>query len=309
MTDDASEDPPFQRVALIGLGLIGSSIARSVREALPGAELRAYDSSADVRSRAERLDLVDVLAEEPADAVAGADLVIFCVPVGAMAEAARSVASHLAASAVVSDVGSSKGPVANALKQALPGALIIPAHPIAGTENSGPEAGFAGLFSNRWCILTPEQDADPDAVARLSTFWGKLGARVEVMDAGRHDLVLAVTSHLPHLIAFTIVGTASHLEAVTEGEVIKYSAGGFRDFTRIAASDPVMWRDIFLSNREAVLDVLGRFLGDLSQLEQAIRGGDGEELFDWFSRTRAIRRAIVYEGQDVAAPDFGRTGS
>jgi cyclohexadieny/prephenate dehydrogenase len=309
MTDDAGEDPPFQRVALIGLGLIGSSIARSVREALPGAELRAYDSSADVRRRAERLDLVDVLAEEPADAVAGADLVIFCVPVGAMAEAARSVASHLTASAVVSDVGSSKGPVANALKQALPGALIIPAHPIAGTENSGPEAGFAGLFSNRWCILTPEQDVDRDAVARLSAFWGKLGARVEVMDAGRHDLVLAVTSHLPHLIAFTIVGTASHLEAVTEGEVIKYSAGGFRDFTRIAASDPVMWRDIFLSNRDAVLNVLGRFLGDLSQLEQAIRDGDGEELFDWFSRTRAIRRAIIYEGQDVAAPDFGRTGS
>ena len=309
MTDEAGEDLPFQRVALIGLGLIGSSIARSAREALPGVELRAYDSSADVRSRAERLELVDVLADDPAEAVAGADLVIFCVPVGAMAEAARSVAPHLAANAVVSDVGSSKGPVANALKGALPGALIIPAHPIAGTENSGPEAGFAGLFNNRWCILTPDQDADPGAVARLSAFWGKLGARVEVMDAGRHDLVLAVTSHLPHLIAFTIVGTASHLEAVTEGEVIKYSAGGFRDFTRIAASDPVMWRDIFLSNREAVLDVLGRFLGDLSQLEQAIRGGNGEELFDWFSRTRAIRRAIVYEGQDVAAPDFGRTGS
>ena len=309
MTDEAGEDLPFQRVALIGLGLIGSSIARSAREALPGVELRAYDSSADVRSRAERLELVDVLADDPAEAVAGADLVIFCVPVGAMAEAARSVAPHLAANAVVSDVGSSKGPVANALKGALPGALIIPAHPIAGTENSGPEAGFAGLFSNRWCILTPDQDADPDAVARLFAFWRKLGARVEVMDASRHDLVLAVTSHLPHLIAFTIVGTASHLEAVTEGEVIKYSAGGFRDFTRIAASDPVMWRDIFLSNREAVLDVLGRFLGDLSQLEQAIRGGNGEELFDWFSRTRAIRRAIVYEGQDVAAPDFGRTGS
>ena len=306
---DADEDPPFQRVALVGFGLIGSSIARAAREAMPGVELRAYDTDPDVRSRAARLDLVDVLAEEPADAVTGADLVIFCVPVGAMAEAARCIAPHLAASAVVSDVGSSKGPVASALKEALPGALIIPAHPIAGTENSGPEAGFAGLFSNRWCILTPELNADPDVVARLSAFWGKLGARVEVMDAGRHDLVLAVTSHLPHLIAFTIVGTASHLEAVTEGEVIKYSAGGFRDFTRIAASDPVMWRDIFLSNREAVLDVLGRFLGDLSQLEQAIRGGNGEELFDWFSRTRAIRRAIVYEGQDVAAPDFGRTGS
>jgi cyclohexadieny/prephenate dehydrogenase len=302
----SGEGAPFATVALIGLGLIGSSIARGVREAMPGVQLRGYDSDPNVRTRAAPLGVVDVLADEPGQAVSGADLVIFCVPVGAMAEAARSIAPHLAPGAVVSDVGSCKAPVANAFKDALPNACIIPAHPIAGTENSGPEAGFAALFHNRWCILTPEANTDASAVERLAAFWTALGARVEVMDAVRHDLVLAVTSHLPHLIAYTIVGTASHLEAVTEGEVIKYSAGGFRDFTRIAASDPTMWRDIFLSNREAVLDVLGRFLGDLGALEQAIRDGEGEALFDWFTRTRAIRRAIIYEGQDVAAPDFGR---
>jgi cyclohexadieny/prephenate dehydrogenase len=299
-------EPPFETVALIGLGLIGSSIARGVREAMPGVELRGFDSNEDVRERAAKLELVDLLADDAAGAAAGADLVIFCVPVGAMADAARSVAPYLAPGTAVSDVGSCKGPVLGALKDALPGATIIPAHPIAGTENSGPEAGFAALFRNRWCILTPEEGTEASVVERLAAFWSALGARVDVMDAARHDLVLAATSHLPHLIAFTIVGTASHLEAVTEGEVIKYSAGGFRDFTRIAASDPTMWRDIFLSNREAVLEVLGRFLGDLGKLEQAIRGDDGEALFDWFSRTRAIRRAIIYEGQDVAAADFGR---
>jgi cyclohexadieny/prephenate dehydrogenase len=306
MTSDAGGDPPFKRIALIGLGLIGSSIARGVRESMPDVELRGYDLNLDIRARAAALQIADLIADNAAAAVNDADLVIFCVPVGAMADAARAVAPHLAPHAVVSDVGSCKGPVLEALKSALPNAVIIPAHPIAGTENSGPEAGFAALFRNRWCILTPEPNTDGSAVDRLAAFWSALGARVEVMDAGRHDLVLAITSHLPHLIAYTIVGTASHLEAVTEGEVIKYSAGGFRDFTRIAASDPTMWRDIFLSNREAVLDVLGRFLGDLNQLEQAIRGGDGDLLFDWFSRTRATRRAIVYEGQDVAAPDFGR---
>jgi cyclohexadieny/prephenate dehydrogenase len=306
---ERGEDPPFKRVALIGLGLIGSSIARAVREAMPIAELRGYDSNKNIRGRATKLGIIDVNAEEPAEAVADADLVILCVPVGAMAEAAQSVAAGLAAGAVVSDVGSCKGPVLNALKEALPDAVIVPAHPIAGTENSGPEAGFAALFRNRWCILTPEPDTDSSAIDRLAAFWSAIGARVEVMDAARHDLVLAVTSHLPHLIAFTIVGTASHLEAVTEGEVIKYSAGGFRDFTRIAASDPTMWRDIFLSNRDAVLDVLGRFLGDLKQLEEAIRNDDADLLFDWFSRTRAIRRAIVYEGQDVSAPDFGRSAT
>jgi cyclohexadieny/prephenate dehydrogenase len=307
MTNKGGEEPPFRRVALIGLGLIGSSIARAVREAIPAIELRGFDSSPEVRGRALPLQLVDVLSDDPADAVSGADLIIFCVPVGAMADVARAVAPHLAANAIVSDVGSCKAPVAKALKAALPDALVIPAHPIAGTENSGPEAGFAALFRNRWCILTPEPGADIAAIDRLAAFWRTLGARVEVMDPDRHDLVLAVTSHLPHLIAFTIVGTASHLEAVTEGDVIKYSAGGFRDFTRIAASDPTMWRDIFLSNREAVLEMLSRFLDDLGQLQDAIQHGDGDQLFDWFSRTRSIRRAIVYEGQDVAAPNFGRT--
>lgn len=306
---EIGQQVPFQRIALIGLGLIGSSIARAVREAMPAVELRGYDSDPEVRVRASQLGLVDILPDDAAAAVEGADLVIFCVPVGAMVEAAIAVAAHLTPNAVISDVGSCKKPVLDALMQVLPGALIIPGHPIAGTENSGPDAGFAGLFRNRWCILTPEPGMDTDAVDRLAAFWSALGAKVEIMDALRHDLVLAVTSHLPHLIAYTIVGTASHLESVTEGEVIKYSAGGFRDFTRIAASDPTMWRDIFLSNREAVLDVLERFLGDLSELRDAIGRGDGDTLFNWFSRTRAIRRAIVYEGQDVAAPDFGRTVS
>lgn len=306
MTIAADEIQPFRRIALIGLGLIGSSIALGVREAMPGVELSAYDSNLDVRNKAARLELVDHLADEPAAAVAEAGLVIFCVPVGSMADAARVVAPHLVRGAVVSDVGSCKGPVLSALKQALPAAIIVPAHPIAGTENSGPEAGFAALFRNRWCILTPEPGTDSSAVDRVATFWRALGARVELMDSGRHDLVLAITSHLPHLIAYTIVGTASHLEAVTESEVIKYSAGGFRDFTRIAASNPTMWRDIFLSNRAAVLDVLARFLADLGLLEDAIVSGDGDLLFDWFSRTRAIRRAIVEERQDVATPNFGR---
>ena len=305
--DHAAEEPPFRTISLIGLGLIGSSIARSVREAMPGVELRGHDSSPDVRHRAVSLDLLDCIAEDHAAAVVGADLVILCVPVGAMEEAARSIAPHLGPGTVVSDVGSAKAAVASALREALPRALVIPAHPIAGTEKSGPEAGFAGLFRNRWCILTPDAGTNADAVARLTRLWARLGARVEIMDPARHDLVLAVTSHLPHLIAFTIVGTASHLEAVTEGEVIKYSAGGFRDFTRIAASDPVMWRDIFLANRDAVLDVLGRFLADLGELEQAIRSGDHRTLFDWFSCTGATRRAIVYEGQDVDAADFGRS--
>lgn len=299
-------DKPFDTVALVGLGLIGSSIARAVRGAMPDVGLRGYDADPDVRRRADELGLVDAMAGDPANAVTGADLVIFCVPVGAMAAAARSIAPGLGKGAVVSDVGSCKAPVLRALREALPDAIIVPAHPIAGTEKSGPEAGFAALFRGRWCILTPESDANAEAVERLAQFWLALGSKVEIMPAERHDLVLAVTSHLPHLIAFTIVGTASHLEEVTEGEVIKYSAGGFRDFTRIAASDPTMWRDVFLANSEAVLEVLGHFQDDLDGLVTAIRSGDGGALFDWFNRTRAIRRAIVYEGQDVAAPDFGR---
>ena len=298
--------PPFRTVAIIGLGLIGSSIARAVRETSPGIRLTGYDASPDVRARARALGLVAHVADAPGEAVAEADLAILCVPVGAMAEAARALTDHLPEGAVVSDVGSSKAAVAAALREALPAVTIIPAHPVAGTENSGPDAGFATLFRGRWCILTPDEDAPQGDVERLSAFWSGLGARVEIMDARHHDLVLAVTSHLPHLIAFTIVGTASDLERVTEGEVIKYSAGGFRDFTRIAASNPTMWRDIFLSNKEAVLAMLQRFNEDLSHLQRAIRLDDGDTLFDLFTRTRAVRRGIVDQGQDVAKPDFGR---
>jgi cyclohexadieny/prephenate dehydrogenase len=296
----------IETVALIGLGLIGSSIARGVREALPHVRLGGYDADPAVRGRARELSLADNIPDDPAKAVAEADLVILCVPVGAMGAVARAIGPGLKPDAIVSDVGSCKAPVLKALRTALPDALIIPGHPIAGTERSGPDAGFAALFHRRWCILTPEEGVDSEAIERLTRFWEALGAKVEIMDAERHDLVLAVTSHLPHLIAFTIVGTASHLEEVTEGEVIKYSAGGFRDFTRIAASDPTMWRDVFLANSEAVLEVLQHFQDDLDGLVKAIRSGDGAALFDWFSRTRDIRRAIVYEGQDVAAPDFGR---
>ncbi|PSJ38160.1 prephenate/arogenate dehydrogenase family protein [Allosphingosinicella deserti] len=297
---------PFATIAVIGLGLIGSSIARAVRASLPGVALRGFDASDDVRARAAGLDLIDVVAGTAAEAVSGADLVILCVPVGAMASAAHAIAGSLAPGAVVSDVGSSKAGVAASLREALPGATIIPAHPVAGTENSGPEAGFATLFRGRWCILTPDEDADAAAVQRLSDFWSALGAKVELMDAPHHDLVLAVTSHLPHLIAFTIVGTASDLERVTESEVIKYSAGGFRDFTRIAASNPVMWRDIFLANKGAVLQMLQRFSEDLFHLQRAIRHDDGDTLFDLFTRTREIRRSVIEQGQDVAKADFGR---
>jgi cyclohexadieny/prephenate dehydrogenase len=296
----------FRSVALIGLGLIGSSIARAVRETMPTVRLTGYDSDRDVRERARVLDLVDLVAEDSGEAVCEADLVILCVPVGAMADAARSIADRLPAKAVVSDVGSSKASVATTLRALLPNASVIPAHPVAGTENSGPDAGFASLFRGRWCILTPEGDAGSEDVARLSAFWAELGAKVELMDPRHHDLVLAITSHLPHLIAFTIVGTVSDLERVTQSEVIKYSAGGFRDFTRIAASNPIMWRDIFLTNKEAVLDMLQRFTKDLSLLRRAIQEDDGDTLFDTFTRTRAVRLGIVEQGQDVAKPDFGR---
>lgn len=296
------------KLAIIGLGLIGSSIARGVREALPSLQVTGYDSDAAVRLRAAELGLVEV-SQSPAEAVAGADLVILCVPVGAMAEAAQGISSALTANAIVTDVGSTKTSVSADLERLLPGTRVVPAHPVAGTENSGPDAGFAALFHGRWCILTPVAASDDEAVLVLRRFWEAFGARVDVMDPKRHDMVLAVTSHIPHLIAFTVVGTASELEQVTNGEVIKYSAGGFRDFTRIAASSPVMWRDIFLANREAVLDTLQRFSEDLSLLQRAIRRGDGETLFNLFTRTSAIRRGIVQQGQDTAAPDFGRLDS
>ncbi|WP_033074403.1 prephenate/arogenate dehydrogenase family protein [Sphingopyxis sp. MWB1] len=296
----------IERLCVIGLGLIGSSVARAVKARLPDVIVIGHDASEAVRGEARALGFCDDIADSADAAVTDADLVILAVPVGRMADAARAMAPGLRADAIISDVGSSKAGVAAALRAALPDHAIIPAHPVAGTENSGPAAGFATLFDGRWCILTPASDAAPDAVAALTTFWKALGARVEAMDAAHHDLVLAVTSHLPHLIAYTIVGTASELEEVTESEVIKYSAGGFRDFTRIAASDPVMWRDVFLANKDAVLATLQRFNEDLTVLQQAIRRGDGEKLEQWFTRTRTIRRSIIAEGQDDPAPDFGR---
>jgi cyclohexadieny/prephenate dehydrogenase len=297
----------ISRVAIIGLGLIGGSIGLAVREMLPGVATTGWDADPAVRRRAAERGLAGTICETVGDAVREAELVILCVPVGAMNAAAEAIAADLIPGTIVSDVGSSKRRVGEALARTLPEAVVIPAHPVAGTENSGPDAGFPELFRHRWCIVTPGDTAPPAAVDALTQFWEGLGATVEIMDPAHHDLVLAVTSHIPHLIAYTIVGTASDLEDVTRGEVIKYSAGGFRDFTRIAASNPTMWRDVFLSNRDAVLEVLGRFTEDLSLLQRAIRDGDGETLFDLFERTRAIRRSIIEEGQDDARPDFGRT--
>ncbi len=297
----------FQRVAIIGLGLLGGSVGLAVKQNLPGVKTTGFDADPATRVRAAERGLVGQVCETAAEAARNADLVIFCVPPGVMGEAARAISDSVPADALISDVGSCKQSIAEALAQALPDHAIIPAHPVAGTENSGADAGFAELFRNRWCILTPPADADPAQVTALSDFWRALGANVELMDASHHDMVLAVTSHLPHLIAYTIVGTASDLEDVTQSEVIKYSAGGFRDFTRIAASDPVMWRDVFLTNKDAVLEMLQRFTEDLTALQRAIRIGDGDALFDQFSRTRAIRRSIIAEGQDDSRPDFGRS--
>lgn len=284
---------PFKSVAIIGIGLIGSSVARAVRQALPDVHLRAYDADPDVARRAEQLGLADLVVAEPGLAVSGAELVILCVPVGAMGQAAAAIAPSLRRDAVVSDVGSSKVAVALALRAALPLASIIPAHPIAGTENSGPDAGFASLFEGKWCILTPDDDSCAEDVDKLSKFWTGLGAKVDLMSAAHHDMVLAVTSHLPHLIAFAIVGTASGLERVTQSDVIKYSAGGFRDFTRLAASDPTMWRDVFLTNKDAVLEILKQFTDDLAELQMAVEREDGATLYDLFDRASTIRRGIV----------------
>ena len=253
------------------------------------------------------LGLADAVAKSDAAAVEDADLVILCMPVGVIGEVAQEIAPHLKPGAIVTDVGSVKGAVVAVLTKHLPrGVHLVPGHPVAGTEQSGPDAGFATLFLNRWCILTPPEGTDPKAVARLAEFWTAAGAHVESMSPAHHDLVLAITSHVPHLIAYNIVGTAADLETVTQSEVIKFSAGGFRDFTRIAASDPTMWRDVFLNNKEAVLEMLGRFTEDLTALQRMIRNGDGQGLFDLFTRTRAIRRGIIAEGQETTAPDFGR---
>ncbi|HEY7976603.1 MAG TPA: prephenate/arogenate dehydrogenase family protein [Rhizomicrobium sp.] len=302
-----STAPHFDRVALVGVGLIGSSMAHGMRRARLAGHIAGYAHTPEIVERAKKAGIVDSMHDDLASCVKDADLVVLAAPVGAFADIAKVIAPHLKPGAIVSDTGSVKGVMFRDVAPLLPkGVHLIPAHPIAGTEQSGPEAGFAELFDGRWCILTPAADADPAAVEKLKSFWEKLGSQVEVMDAKHHDLVLAITSHLPHLIAYNIVGTANHLEQVTNGEVIKYSAGGFRDFTRIAASDPTMWRDVFLNNREAVLEMLGRFSEDLTDLQRAIRYGDGDFLFDLFTRTRAIRRSIVNAGQDSAAPNFGR---
>lgn len=302
-----SHDASFQRIALIGAGLIGGSIARAARAQGLAKEIVVTARSASSRARVAELGFADRVTESAAEAVKDADLVILCVPVGVFADVAKEIAPHLMKGAIVSDVGSVKGTVLRDLLAHAPqGVHVIPAHPVAGTENSGPDSGFAELFINRWCILTPPPDADAATVEKLAAFWRALGANVETMTAEHHDLVLAVTSHLPHLIAYTIVGTADELEGVTQSEVLKFSAGGFRDFTRIAASDPTMWRDVFLTNKDAVLEMLGEFQEDLSKLTRAIRRGDGEALFEHFTRTRAIRRGIVSMGQETASPDFGR---
>ncbi|ABE41321.1 prephenate/arogenate dehydrogenase family protein [Rhodopseudomonas pseudopalustris] len=299
--------PMFSKVALIGFGLIGGSIARGARMQGLAGEIVATARSAATRARVAELGVVDRVVETNAEAVKDADLVILCIPVGACGEAAQEIAHNLKPGAIVSDVGSVKAAVVRAMAEHLPSTVhFVPAHPVAGTENSGPDSGFAELFINRWCILTPPDGTDADATEKLAAFWRGLGANVEIMTPEHHDLVLAVTSHLPHLIAYTIVGTAEELEGVTRSEVLKFSAGGFRDFTRIAASDPTMWRDVFLNNKDAVLEMLGEFQEDLSKLTRAIRRGDGEGLFEHFSRTRTIRRGILDIGQDEAAPDFGR---
>ncbi|WP_026607061.1 prephenate/arogenate dehydrogenase family protein [Methylocapsa acidiphila] len=300
-------EPLFERLALIGIGLIGSSLARVARSKGLARTIVAADASGEVRAKTAELAIADKVAETAAAAVAGADLVILCAPVGAMGTIAQEIGPYLAPGAILSDVGSVKASIISAVAPHLPaGVHFVPAHPVAGTEYSGPEAGFATLFLNRWCILTPPDGADPKAVERLSAFWRAAGANVEIMQPAHHDLVLAITSHVPHLIAYNIVGTAADLEEVTRSEVIKFSAGGFRDFTRIAASDPIMWRDIFLNNKEAVLEMLGRFTEDLTALQRMIRRGDGQGLSDLFTRTRAIRRGIIEQGQETAAPDFGR---
>jgi cyclohexadieny/prephenate dehydrogenase len=298
---------PFNKVALIGLGLIGSSLSHVMRREGLARTISGYARSQLTRERAVELGLCDEVHDSAAAAVEGADLVILCSPVGTYGRIAQEIAPVLQPGCILSDVGSVKKAVVADVEPHVPaGVHFIPGHPIAGTEQSGPDAGFASLFENKWCILTPSAQVDPAMVERLSGFWRACGSEVDLMDPEHHDMVLAITSHLPHLIAYNIVGTAADLEEVTSSEVIKYSAGGFRDFTRIAASDPVMWRDVFLTNKDAVLEMLGRFSEDLSVLQRAIRWGDGELLQEFFTRTRAIRKGVIEAGQDTARPDFGR---
>ena len=297
----------FKKVAILGLGLIGSSIIRAMQRAGSADVIVGHARSAETRAIALEIGLVEQVFEPPQDAVKGADLVILCAPVGACGALAEAIKGNLTAGAIVTDVGSVKGAIVRDVAPHIPqGVHFIPGHPIAGTEQSGPRSGFAELFENRWCILTPLLENPPDKIQALEDLWLSFGARVERMTADHHDMVLAMTSHLPHLIAYNAVTTASDLEAVTKSEVIKFSAGGFRDLTRIAASDPTMWRDVFLNNRDAVLDILGRFSEELSGLQKAIRSGDGDRLFDVFSKARETRRGIIAAGQDTAAPNFGR---
>ena len=300
--------PHYDTVALIGIGLIGSSISHAIRRRGLARRIVGYAKSPATRDTAVRLKLVDEAMASAADAAASADLVILCVPVGACGAIAAEIGPRLKAGATLTDVGSVKGAIVRDVGPHVPpGVHFVPGHPISGTEHSGPESGFAELFDGRWCILTPLSGAEDDpSVQCLKAFWEALGSNVELMDADHHDLVLGITSHVPHLIAYNIVNTAAHLERVTESEVIKFSAGGFRDFTRIAASDPTMWRDVFLNNRGAVIEMLGRFTEDLIALQRAIRYGDGDMLFKLFSDARTVRRGIIQAGQDTAAPDFGR---
>ena len=302
--------PIYNRVALIGLGLIASSMAHAMRAGGLAGEIVGHAKSAETRATALEIGICDRVYATAAEAVAGADLVVLAEPVGAMAAIAAEIGPHLAAGATVTDVGSVKQAVIAAVAPHVPaGCHFIPGHPMAGTEYSGPRSGFATLYKNRWWLLTPDAETDAAALLRLRSLLEAMGAKVDSMDAAHHDLVLAVVSHTPHLIAYTMVGVADHLAQVSNSEVIQYSATGFRDFTRIAASDPVMWRDVFLTNKDAVLDILGRFTEELFVLQRAIRMGDGEQLHDYFTRTRAIRRGIIEAGQDTSAPDFGRVPS
>ncbi|MEO9820045.1 MAG: prephenate/arogenate dehydrogenase family protein [Paracoccaceae bacterium] len=297
----------YGKVALVGLGLIASSMFWAMKRANMGTEVSGFARSAATRDTARKIGLCDHVCDTLIEAVKDADLVVLAVPIGAMAQVAEEIAPHLKDGATVTDVGSVKRAVIDSVGPHLPEHVhFIPGHPLAGTEHSGPESGFAELFDGRWCLLAPDGEVDPTALNQLREFWEKLGSHVEVMDPDHHDLVVAVTSHAPHLIAYTMVGVADDLRRVTDSEVIKYSAGGFRDFTRIAASDPTMWRDVFLSNKEATLEILGRFTEELFALQRAIRTGDGDHLHDYFTRTRAIRRGIIEAGQDTEAPDFGR---
>jgi cyclohexadieny/prephenate dehydrogenase len=297
----------YKKIALIGIGLIGSSLARAIRERGLAEHIVIASRSAATLKRAEELGLGDSYHTSMADAAKDADLVVVSVPVGSSGAVAEAIAGSLKPGAVVTDVGSTKASVIAQMTPHIPAEVhFIPGHPLAGTEKSGPDAGFATLFENRWCILTPPEGTSADETAKLTRFWEALGSRVDTMDPLHHDRVLAIVSHLPHIIAYNIVGTADDLEFITESEVIKYSATGFRDFTRLAASDPEMWRDVCLHNKDAILEMLSRFSEDLSSLQRAIRWGDGEALFNLFTRTRHIRRSIVEAGQDTSAPDFGR---